>query len=412
MLLMPLFLSPEQQGYWYLFGSLGALSIFADLGFTNIILQFSAYEYSFLYFTDNGILVGEEENLQRLGSFFRFVIKWILTICVIVFPIIYSIGIFFFIRDKILDIYFLPWTLYSIGTLINFFDASILSFIEGLDKIAIVQKIRFQVAVINTCIVITILILGGNVYALVFSILISSLVIFLLVFAKFKKCLQQLLIISNDFIFNWKKEVLPLFIKYAFTFSSSYLLFQIYTPLMHYFHGAVDSGKVGITISLVTAIYSLSYIWIYTIVPKMNMLISKKTWHELDILFQKRLLLALGTFLFVIIGLFLFITIFGSFWIIPRIMSRFLPPISLVMLLICHFLQLIINSLAVYLRGYKKEPWVVFTIIVSCFVFVSTMLIGKHLQPKYYFIGYLSSFIFSLPWCLYIFAINKKRWQN
>jgi hypothetical protein len=35
MLLIPLFLSPEQQGYWYIFGSISALSVFADLGFSN-----------------------------------------------------------------------------------------------------------------------------------------------------------------------------------------------------------------------------------------------------------------------------------------------------------------------------------------------------------------------------------------
>jgi len=126
MLLIPLYLSPEQQGYWYLFGSLAALSIFADLGFSNIILQFSAHEYAFLHFTNTGLLDGEEIYLKKLGSF-----------------------------------------------------------------------------------------------------------------------------------------------------SSGYLIFQIYTPLMHFFHGAVYSGKVGITIALVMAIFNMSNIWMYTIIPKMNMLISQ-----------------------------------------------------------------------------------------------------------------------------------------
>ena len=33
LLLIPLYLTEEQQGYWYLFGSVAALSTFADLGF-------------------------------------------------------------------------------------------------------------------------------------------------------------------------------------------------------------------------------------------------------------------------------------------------------------------------------------------------------------------------------------------
>jgi len=36
LIFIPLFLTPEIQGYWYTFGSLAALSIFADLGFTTI----------------------------------------------------------------------------------------------------------------------------------------------------------------------------------------------------------------------------------------------------------------------------------------------------------------------------------------------------------------------------------------
>ena len=59
MLLIPLFLTEIQQGYWYLFTSLSALSIFADLGFSNIILQFSAHEFAFLSFSDDGSLVGD-----------------------------------------------------------------------------------------------------------------------------------------------------------------------------------------------------------------------------------------------------------------------------------------------------------------------------------------------------------------
>ena len=121
LLLITLFLSPEQQGYWYLFGSLSALSIFADLGFSNIILQFSAHEYAFLHFTEEGLLGGEKLYLQRLGSFFRFTFRWISTICAVVFPVIFIIGIVFFIRDRVLDIYFFPWILYAIGSLINFF---------------------------------------------------------------------------------------------------------------------------------------------------------------------------------------------------------------------------------------------------------------------------------------------------
>jgi len=43
LILLPLMISSKVQGYWYTFGSVSALSVFADLGFTTIVMQFSAH---------------------------------------------------------------------------------------------------------------------------------------------------------------------------------------------------------------------------------------------------------------------------------------------------------------------------------------------------------------------------------
>jgi O-antigen/teichoic acid export membrane protein len=412
LLLIPLFLSPEQQGYWFLFGSLSALSIFADLGFSNIILQFSAHEFACLCFLDNGFLAGEEKNLQKLGSFFRFVIKWISSICAVVFPIIYAIGIVFFIRDDVLAVYLLPWTLYAIGTLINFFNNSILSFIEGLNRIESIQKIRLGVAIINTAIVAFGLSLGGNIYARAFGMLLSTSAVFISIFGSFRRVLTQLLILSKGFVYSWRKEVLPLFIKYALSFSSGYFIFYIYTPLMHFFHGPIHSGKVGITITLVMAVFNMSNIWMYTITPKMNILISQKLWNNLDNLFRKRLSLSLGTYILISIGLFLFLALFGNFWIIPRITIRFLSVTSVIMLLVCYFLQLFINSWALYLRGHKQEPYMVPSVLSAIWIAIVTCLAGRFLSPAWFFFGFLTSYVWFMPSCYIIYRTRKAKWHE
>jgi O-antigen/teichoic acid export membrane protein len=411
-LLIPLFLSPEQQGYWYLFGSLAALRTFADLGFSNIVLQFSAHEFAFLYFLDNGQLAGEERNLKKLGSFFRFVIKWISSICIVVFPIIYVIGIVFFVRDDVLTVYLLPWTLYAIGTLINFFNNSILSFIEGFNKIELIQRIRFRVALINTVVVMTILIFGGNIYALAFGMLLSASSVFVSIFGGFRKLLIQLINISRGFIYDWRKEIFPLFIKYALSFSSGYFIFQIYTPLMHYFYGPIYSGKVGITLTLVMAIFNFSNIWMYTITPKMNMLISQKLWSNLDSLFRKRLLLSLGTYLLISMMLFLFLAIFGNFWIIPKITARFLPITSLIILLVCYFLQVFINAWALYLRGHKQEPYVVPSVVSAVSIVIITYIVGRLMSPVWFFLGFMTSYVWSMPVDYSIYKKCKRKWHE
>ena len=412
MLLIPLFLTETQQGYWYLFTSLSALSIFADLGFSNIILQFSAHEFAFLSFSKDGTLIGDKEHLNKLASFFKFTIKWIATIGIVVFPIIYIIGIIYFVRDDVLAVYLLPWTIYTIGSLVNFLNTSILSFIEGLNKIAEVQKIRFVVNIIYTCIIAIVLVLHGNIFALALGMFVSACTIFISLFGKFKGFLSQLLTIAKAYTYPWRKEVMPLFIKYALSFSSGYFIFQIYTPLMHFFYGPVLSGKVGISVSLILAVFNMANIWLYTITPRINMLVSAKNWSTLDTLFVKRLLFALGTYIIIGIGVILFIWLFGCVWIVPKVVGRFLPVMPMGVLYICYFIQLFVNALALYLRGHKQEPYMVLSIISAVWIACATFIIGKLLPADFFFCGFLSMQVLGSPIAYVIFRRCKNIWHN
>ena len=60
LLFIPLFLTALEQGYWYTFTGIAALSIFADLGFTTIVLQFAAHEFAYLRFSDSRELLGDK----------------------------------------------------------------------------------------------------------------------------------------------------------------------------------------------------------------------------------------------------------------------------------------------------------------------------------------------------------------
>ena len=77
LVLIPLFLTKEAQGYWFTIMSLAALVMLADLGFSSIITQFAAHEFAFLRLDDHEI-TGSEQHLNRLATFFVFSTKWAL----------------------------------------------------------------------------------------------------------------------------------------------------------------------------------------------------------------------------------------------------------------------------------------------------------------------------------------------
>ena len=412
LLLIPFYLTPEQQGYWYLFGSIAALSTFADLGFSNIVLQFSAHEYAFLEINNEGYLLGTESNLKKISSFFKFVIIWLRNICSVAFPVIVCVGVIFLARDKVLSIYLLPWLIYALGSLINFFNNTILSFLEGMNQISKIQKTKFIVAFFNTLIIAAGLLLQINIYSLSFGMLLSSSFMFFTIFKTYGKIVKQMWKESKTFSYPWKKEILPLFKKYILSFVSGYFLFQIYTPLMHLFHGAEYSGKVGITMSLVTAAFQLANIFIYTITPQINMLIEKKDWKMLDNLFRNRLLLSLCSYIFLWGCFAIFVYFFADFAFIPQILSRFLSYKGISILVFCYFIQLFVNSWAVYLRGHKQEPYWLTGIFAAVWVFLLTLLAGKMLSPDLFFIGLLSQYIWGLPVSYIIYRNDKKKWHK
>ena len=144
---IPLYLTSVQQGYWYTFSSLAALVVFADMGFSTIVLQFAAHSFSGLSFDENKNIHGDKIQLWKLSSFFRFSTRWMLKVGLIVFPII-MIGGYFFLNTKQEDVdWKMPWLIFSLSSFVVFINACIFSFFEGCNSVSLLQSVRFRVSV-------------------------------------------------------------------------------------------------------------------------------------------------------------------------------------------------------------------------------------------------------------------------
>lgn len=408
MIFIPIFLTSETQGYWYTFTSLSALSIFADLGFSNIVLQFSAHEFAYLSFNEEYEAIGDENHMKKLASFLKFTIKWALLMIIIVFPIIMIIGIVMFNEKHLKIAWLIPWIIYCIGSAISFFNNTVLSFIAGCNLVAVSQKISFKVGVANTIALLTCLYFKFNLYALALASILSSCMIFIYFFTTFKKLLMQLCEISRSYRYSWKKEFFGLLWKYAISFASGYFIFQIYTPIMFKFKGPVDAGKVGISMTIFTAIFSISNIWIISITPKLNMLVSKKEWNKLDKIFFKNFILDVLTYILgVIVAFALLILLKGR----VKIIDRFLNIFPMACLAIAWILQTIIDALAIYLRAHKQEPLYFISAVSAIYIVITTLLCARYLPTKYFFVGFLSSYLFGFPYIIITFNKCRRMWH-
>lgn len=409
MVFIPLFLTPQVQGFWYTFVSLAALSVFADLGFTTIVSQFSAHEYAYLSFNNEaGILQGSELHIKRLGSLLRFVIKWALAVSVVGFPVILLVGFYMFRENAYHVNWIFPWCIYVLSSGLTFTAGVVLSFLEGCNQIAAIQKNRFLSTVTITVLTLTFLYFGFNLYALAVTAVIGALVNIGLLYLRFRRLIKQVVLESRGYIVDWKSEFFKLLWRYAISWGSGYLIFQIYTPLMFRFHGAVEAGKVGISMTLASATFAIANVWVYVATPKMNMFASRRDWAGMDKLLLKSLGLALCTFL---LGSSIILSAIAFYADSITFLKRFLGLIPMAMLLCAWLFQMIINALAVYLRAHKKEPFVLISVVKAVYIGVSTVLIIKFMPPQYLFLGFFTAVMWVLPWSVRLFIRKKKEWH-
>lgn len=404
-LLIPLYLTSEAQGYWFTITGLAALIVFADLGFSTIITQFAAHEFAHLSFDKNSRIIGNDNNLGRLSTFFMFSMRWTLFLIIITSPIIFGTG-FFILYQKQTDVHWLlPWTVYLIGTAITFLNNTVLCFLEGCNLVGMVQRLKLDISIVMLTVMLVGLVLGLNLYALSISMLLSALIGIYLIHTRFKVTIRHLIESSKKYSHPWIVEFFPLLWRYAISWASGYFIFQFITPLVFYYHGAVEAGRVGISIAMWTALYNIAHVWVYVVRPRLNFYVSRKEWNLLDRMFYTRLLLSGATFIIASLSVFLlkgYVTMF----------DRFVNTTSMLFLAGGWFLHTVSSAYAVYLRAHREEPLAVLGFVSAVYIVFTTFLCAKYLTSEYLFLGYFSSYLWGLPWVLFIFYQKRKLWHG
>ena len=409
MLLIPIFLTSDAQGYWYTFGSLSALSVFADLGFATIASQFSAHEFAHLRFDNKKNILGEDLSLNRLASLYKFVIKWAVVVCLIAFPIIFIIGCFVLNMHTTAVMWFIPWIIMVTTSGINFIIKISLTFLEGCGQIKNVQLNNLICAILTSVVTVAMLITKCELYALVIPAVVNAVVSLSLMLIVFHRPLKQLISTKIKFDYNWKHSFLKLIWKYAISWASGYFIFQIYTPLAFMMYDPTQAGKIGITLSLIQACFNLSSTWCNVLIPKINMSVANKDWKRAETLSKKGGVLSIGTY---IIGSIIILCGIGFLQEKIGILQRFLGIIPITFLLISYLLQIPINIIANYGRAHKQEPFMLISILSGAIIGASTLILVFIAPIEYIFVGFTFSNIISLITFIVMFFKLKSKWHE
>lgn len=405
-----------EQGFYYTFGSILAAQLFFELGLTGIISQFVAHEKAFLE-EKNGILTGDCKYISRLSDLLRFCIRWYLIVSlVLLFGLSFGGLVYFnyFYINTVSVTWQTPWVLLVAGTCLNFILSPICAFLEGLGKVKEIAKIRFFQQLVAPILVWLGLLIGFKLYVAAIAPVISA--IFLLAFGsrKFTTLLTFIYKFKITDRVNYMQEIFPYQWRIAISWISGYFIFQFFNPVLFATEGAVVAGQMGMTLTILTAIQSISLSWITTKVPLMSSLIATNQFETLDKVFNTTLRQMLVLVSLILVAFVLVVVVLDKTQLTINniiVADRLLPVLPLSFMAISLFINQYVAAIATYLRCHKKEPFLYNSIVAGVLCAALTIYLGKHYGLLGVTGGYLSITILLLPWSYYIYKSKRRLWH-
>ncbi len=406
------FLSPAEQGYYYTFSSLVALQTVFELGFSFVILQLAAHERAQLEIENGEMITGSEIAHSRLASVLQKAVRWYSVAAILMAMGLLFAGFHFFASHQSSSriAWKLPWICVTLATTVTFQLDPVFSFLEGCGFVPQVARLRFGQAATGSILAWSAFALHHGLYAP--AAVISGQAIAGIAFLLSKWHLLWPLLKRKTFgnIVGWRTEIWPFQWRIAISWMCGYFIFPLFNPVLFALRGPAEAGRMGMSVSIATALGTVAYAWINTKAAPFGGMIARRDFSTLDQVFfralrQSCLLLAGGMTLTLIS-----ISVIEMHF--PQITTRILPIPIFAILAITVFLNHIMISEAAYLRAHKQEPLLLQAIAVAVLTGTSTVIAGKLWGATGVTIGYFfCGGAFNLISGTYVFIRRRREWH-
>jgi hypothetical protein len=348
--------TPKVQGYFYTFGSVMALQVFLELGFAQCIVQFASHEFAHLQFRPGGALEGDPRARSRLISLGRLSLKWYGVMALLVVLGIGTGGHWFFsMKNDPSVAWSLPWWSLSLATGFALAILPVGALLEGCNQLAFLYGLRTLAAMLGSLALWTALWGGAGLFSGAIVGLAGTLLMAIAYAWRWPRLLEALghAPKPKGETISWRHEIWPFQWRIAVSWLSGYFIFNFFTPVLFYFHGPVVAGQMGMTMQLVNSLNALASSWTGTKGPRFGMLISQRRFVELDRLFFRATVQAVGVCVTGGVVLLLALVFVREHFAFG---ARFLGLGPASLLVLATIVNQVIVSQATYLRAHKREP--------------------------------------------------------
>ncbi|KAA6463109.1 hypothetical protein DYQ86_07215 [Acidobacteria bacterium AB60] len=407
------FLSQKEQGYYYTFGSLIALQIVFELGFSFVILQMASHERAHLVLHKNGSVSGDSTAHARLASVLQKSVRWYSAAAIFLAIFLLAAGSYFFSAHQQSgnEVHWrLSWIAAAISASLTFQLDPVLSFMEGCGFVANVARLRLVQAIAGSTLAWASLLLRHGLLAPA-MVMSGNATVAALWLWRYRRFLIGLLrhapTVSR---IHWMREVWPFQWRIAISWLCGYFIYQLFNPVLFAYRGPVVAGQMGMSLSLINAMKSISMSWISTKSAPFGSFIARKEYALLDSAFFRALvqslLVCLAGASFIYAG-----SLFLN-WRHIAFAHRLLSPNLLGLLLLVAVIDTAVFAQALYLRAHKREKFLRISILNAVLMAASTLICGKYVGVNGIVIGALAIGVLSgLPLGTYTFLKYRRVWH-
>lgn len=364
-LLLVKFLGPVEQGYYYTLLSLVLLQSVFELGFSFVIQQYAAHESVLCTFLRDGRVRGDPAAHSRLASVFQLAAKWYLGASIAIAVVLLPIGFVFFSHRSEGHGHVAwqgPWIAVVVATAASFLVAPIYSFLDGCGQIKQVAQARFSQAAVVLIASWGMMVCRHGLYApAMVSVGVVAVAIAFL-YPRRRFLLGLLRYSSQGQTVSWRYEIWPFQWKLAVSWFCTYFITQMFTPVLFLARGPIEAGRMGMSINIVAYLPILVLSWISTKATPFGQLIKLGRLEELDRLFFRTFRQALSLLLMMIIACMT--AVIAARYLAPTLAMRMETPIIFAFLLATAISTFSVQSMAVYLRSFKAEPFLIQSVII------------------------------------------------
>lgn len=415
LLLVAHYFNLAEQGFYYTFSSVLALQVVFELGLAFVINQFASHEFTTLSWGHAGRIHGDQNAVERIHAIIKRSIVWYGIVALLMAIFVLPAGLYFFSRHEVVDFAVSwqgPWIALVLAASAYLPIIPILAAIEGSGQVAQVNRLRLIQGVCSSVLTWAAIVGGAGLYAAAVTFIVNVAFGSGWIARTYPALLSAIRNQKDEdgpSKFSWKREIWPMQWRIAVSWISGYFIFQLFTPILFYYHGPAMAGKMGMSLVIANMLNTVALIWLQANTPSMAQSVVRSDWQALDRQFtrffwQSVAVSVLGS-----------VTVVAVLWIFSShpLMQRLLPMTDMIYLLIAFSLSHVIGALAHYLRMHKREPFMFLSVLGAILVALAMWCFGR----LYGSTGMVMSLmvinlVYGLPSALWLWLRLRKTWHQ